>query len=206
MFCSILTTIHFKRKKLVTNSPRKSEHVLDTINQNWFCPWGLFCCRSSYLHIKPTRGHWAWANYIESKNRRHFSIPTFWDLQLCILVLGWFEHFKGPKNASCLWFKCKQMLSIPIWPKFGPLGQKKGKNRQKNSQIWKQPKKFACRWIFYFLLRINYLLCKWLKSEIKTYVFWFEDQGGPKSPKIKVEFFLKKKSVFSCRRQSRRQI
>ena len=90
----------------MTNSPRKSEHVLDTINQNWFCPWGPFCCRSSYLHIKPTRGHWAWANYIESKNRRHFSIPTFSDLQLCTLVLGWFEHFKGPKNATFLWFRC----------------------------------------------------------------------------------------------------
>ena len=88
----------------MTNSPRKSEHVLDTINQNWFCPWGPFCCRSSYLHIKPTRGHWARADCIESKNQRHFSIPTFSDLQLCTLVLGWFEHFKGPKNAPLLWF------------------------------------------------------------------------------------------------------
>ena len=88
----------------MTNSPRMSEDVLDTINQNWFWPWGPFCCRSSFLHIKPTRGHWAWANCIESKNRRHFIMPTFWDLQLCTLVSGWFEHFKGPKNAPCLWF------------------------------------------------------------------------------------------------------
>ena len=31
-------------------------------------------------------------------------MTTFWDLQLCTLVSGWFKHFKGPKNASCLWF------------------------------------------------------------------------------------------------------
>ena len=88
----------------MTNSPRRSEHVLDTINQNWFWPWGPFCCRSSFLHIKPTRGHWAWANCIESKNRYHSIIPTFWDLQLFTLVRRWFEYFKGPKNAPCVWF------------------------------------------------------------------------------------------------------
>ena len=88
----------------MTNSPRRSEDVLDTINQNWFWPWGPFCCRSSFLHIKPTRGHWAWANCIESKNRRHFFMPTFWDLQLFTLVSRWFEHFKGPKNAPWVCF------------------------------------------------------------------------------------------------------
>ena len=103
-FSTTHLTVHFKRKKLVTNSPRKSEHVLDTINQNWFCPWGPFCCRSSYLHIKPTRGHWALRKCIKSKNRNHFVIPIFGDLQLCTLVPGWLEHFKGPKNAPCLWF------------------------------------------------------------------------------------------------------
>ena len=89
----------------MTNSSRKSEHVLDNINQNWFYPWGLFCCRSSYLHIKPTRGHWALRNCIESKKRWHNFIPTFWDLQLCTLVSRWFKHFQGPKNALCLRFQ-----------------------------------------------------------------------------------------------------
>ena len=40
-------TLHFKRKKLETNSPRKLQHVLDTVNLNWFCPWGPFCCITS---------------------------------------------------------------------------------------------------------------------------------------------------------------
>ena len=43
-------------------------------------------------------------NYIKSKNRHHFEKPTFWDVQLCNLSAGWFEHFKGPKNAPWLWF------------------------------------------------------------------------------------------------------
>ena len=41
---------------------------------------------------------------IESKNRCHFEKATFWDLQLCTLAPGWFEHFKCPKKAPCLWF------------------------------------------------------------------------------------------------------
>ena len=60
--------------------------------------------RSSFLHITPTRGHWAWANCIESKSQHHFTTPIFWDLQLCTLGPGWFEHFKYPKKAPCLWF------------------------------------------------------------------------------------------------------
>ena len=41
----------------------------------------------------------------ESKNGCHFELPTFWILQLCTLVLGWFVHFKCLKNAPCLWFE-----------------------------------------------------------------------------------------------------
>ena len=40
------------------------------------------------------------------KNRRHYFTATFWDLQLCAFVTGWYEHSKGPKSASCLWFGC----------------------------------------------------------------------------------------------------
>ena len=54
-------TLHFKEKKLETNSTRKLQHVLDTINQNWFCPWSLFCCRGSLSPLKSTRWqrHWS---------------------------------------------------------------------------------------------------------------------------------------------------
>ena len=34
-------------------------------------------------------------------------------------------------------FECKQMLRIPIWPNFGPMGPKKGKNRQKIAKFEK---------------------------------------------------------------------
>ena len=40
-------TLHLEWKSLVTNSPEKLQHVLDTINPNWFCPWSPFCCTSS---------------------------------------------------------------------------------------------------------------------------------------------------------------
>ena len=40
-------TLHVKWKSLVTNSPEKLQHVLNTINPNWFCPWSPFCCTSS---------------------------------------------------------------------------------------------------------------------------------------------------------------
>ena len=33
------------KKKLLMNSSKKPEHVLDTMHQNWFCPWGPFCCK-----------------------------------------------------------------------------------------------------------------------------------------------------------------
>ena len=47
---NIYITLHFKGKKLETNSSRKLQHVLDTINPNWFCPWGLFCCFTLKIH------------------------------------------------------------------------------------------------------------------------------------------------------------
>ena len=34
-------------------------------------------------------------------------------------------------------FECKWMLRIPIWPNFGPMGQIKGKNRQKIAKFEK---------------------------------------------------------------------
>ena len=34
-------------------------------------------------------------------------------------------------------FECKKMLRIPIWPNFGPMDPKKGKNRQKIAKFEK---------------------------------------------------------------------
>ena len=39
----------------MTNSPEKLQHVLDTINPNWFCTWSLFCCRTSLSPKKSTK-------------------------------------------------------------------------------------------------------------------------------------------------------
>ena len=60
---------------------------------------------------------------------------------------------KKPKSKNChFWakifvfptgnhpqhkFECKQMLRIPIWPNFGPMGPKKGQNRQKIAKFEK---------------------------------------------------------------------
>ena len=49
---------------------------------------------------------WNGSKCVQSKIRFHFLIPTFWALQLCTLVPGWFKHLKWPKTASCLWFWC----------------------------------------------------------------------------------------------------
>ena len=51
-----LPTLHLKWKSLVNDSPEKLQHVLETINPNWFCPWSPFCCTTSLspkkLHLK----------------------------------------------------------------------------------------------------------------------------------------------------------
>ena len=54
----------------------------------------------------PTDGRGHGLKCIESKNRQHFEIPTFWVLQLCASYPGWFMHFKPLKNAPYLWFGC----------------------------------------------------------------------------------------------------
>ena len=71
------------------NSSKKSEHVLDTMHQNWFCPWGPFCCKVlSFLpSYKIYERVWAWPKCIKSKKQHHFEKATHWDLKL------WFVHF-----------------------------------------------------------------------------------------------------------------
>ena len=56
------------------------------------------------LFYKSRLKKWHCLKCIKSKNQRYYILPTFWDLQLCTLVSGWFEHFKWPKNGPCLWF------------------------------------------------------------------------------------------------------
>ena len=58
-----------------------------------------------FFGINPPDGGYG-LKCIESKNRRHFEKPTIWVLQLCTSYPGWFMHFKCPKNAPCLWFRC----------------------------------------------------------------------------------------------------
>ena len=88
-----------------TNSTRKLQHVLDTINPNWYCPWSPFCCRGSLSPLIPPDGGGHNQKCIRSKNRWRFEKPTFPDLSLCALAPGWFEYSKCPKKASCLWIR-----------------------------------------------------------------------------------------------------
>ena len=42
---------------------------LDTINQNWFCPWSLFCCRGSLSPLTSTRWQRHWSKMHQIKNQ-----------------------------------------------------------------------------------------------------------------------------------------
>ena len=95
-------TLHFKGKKLETNSTRKLQHVLDTINQNWYCPWSPFCCRGSLSPLKSTRWQRPWSKNHRIKKPTPLWKTNFLVLQLCALVPWWLVHFKRLKKAPCL--------------------------------------------------------------------------------------------------------
>ena len=73
------------------NSSKMSEHVLDTMHQNWFCPWGPFCCKVlSFLpSYKIHERVLSMAKMHRIKKQHHFEKATLWDLQL------WFVHFSS---------------------------------------------------------------------------------------------------------------
>ena len=58
-----------KKKKLKTNSTRKLNYVLDTLNPNWFCPWSPFCCRGSLSFLKSTRWQRPWSKMHQIKKQ-----------------------------------------------------------------------------------------------------------------------------------------
>ena len=61
MECTLQCTLFISKEKLDTNSTRKLQDVLDTINQNWLCPWSLFCCRGSLSPLKSIKWWWPWS-------------------------------------------------------------------------------------------------------------------------------------------------
>ena len=73
------------------NSSKMSEHVLDTMHPNWFCPWGPFCCKVlSFLpSYKIHERVLSMAKMHRIKKQHHFEKATLWDLQLC------FVHFSS---------------------------------------------------------------------------------------------------------------
>ena len=76
---------------MLMNSSKMSEHVLDTMHQNWFCPWGPFCCKVlSFLpSYKIHERVLSMAKMHRIKKQHHFEKATLWDLQL------WFVHFSS---------------------------------------------------------------------------------------------------------------
>ena len=90
------------------NSSKMSEHVLDTMHPNWFCPWGPFCCKvlsflpSYKIHervLSMAKIHWI-------KRQHHFEKATFWDLQL------WFVHFSS--HVKCCRHVCVQHFTSEL--------------------------------------------------------------------------------------------
>ena len=59
-------------------------------------------------------------------------------------------------------FECKQMLRIPIWANFGPMGPKKGQNRQKIAKFEKGLKNLPLDEYFIFSQKsIIYCVNNW---------------------------------------------
>ena len=65
-------TLHFKNKKLSTNSSRDFNSVLDTINQYWIDPGKYFCPKSSYLSAIYESFKSKVLKVVKSKNGHHF--------------------------------------------------------------------------------------------------------------------------------------
>ena len=56
-----------------------------------------------------------------------------WEIAIFDLKSLFFLIGNHPQNK----FKCNKMLRMPIWPNFGPMGPKKGRNRQKIAKFEK---------------------------------------------------------------------
>ena len=69
MECTLQCTLFISKEKLDMNSTRKLQDVLDIINQNWLCPWSLFCCRGSLSPLKSTRWQWPWLKMHQIKKQ-----------------------------------------------------------------------------------------------------------------------------------------
>ena len=93
------------KKKLLMNSSKKSEHVLDTMHQNWFCPWGPFFCKVPSFISNPWEGTEHGQNTLNQKTT-HFEKATFWDLQL------WFVHFSS--HVKCCRHVCVQHFTSEL--------------------------------------------------------------------------------------------
>ena len=82
-------TLHLKWKSLVTNSPEKLQHVLDTINPNWFCPWSPFCRITSLSPLKSTLWQRPWS-------KRHWIKKLVLQSNVCFLIWCIFDHSQCP--------------------------------------------------------------------------------------------------------------
>ena len=103
---------------MLMNSSKKSEHVLDTMHQNWFCSWGPLCCNflpSYKIHERVL----SMAKMHRIKKQHHFEKATVWDLQL------WFVHFSShashvyvqrfTSELKCLNQRQGTLLSLLKW-------------------------------------------------------------------------------------------
>ena len=103
-----LFTLHFKNKKLSTNSSRDFNSVLDTINQYWIDPAKYFCPKSSYLSAIYENFKSKVLKVVESKNWHQFYQVSFPKNVLRLFSTS-------IQNVARMWLQCYVSNLRKIW-------------------------------------------------------------------------------------------